>query len=32
VLQLASLQGLHSMRIGAPILLEELQAHESDDL
>jgi alkylhydroperoxidase/carboxymuconolactone decarboxylase family protein YurZ len=32
VLQLASLQGLHSMRVGAPILLEELQAHESDDL
>ena len=26
VLQLASLQGLHSMRLGAPILLEELQA------
>ena len=32
VLQLASLQGLHSMRVGAPILLEELQAHEPDDL
>ncbi len=27
VLQLASLQGLNSMRVGAPILLEELQAH-----
>ena len=27
VLQLASLQGLHSMRVGAPILLEELDAH-----
>lgn len=26
VLQLASLQGLHAMRIGAPILLEELEA------
>ena len=26
VLQLASLQGLHSMRVGAPILLDELQA------
>jgi alkylhydroperoxidase/carboxymuconolactone decarboxylase family protein YurZ len=26
VLQLASLQGLHSMRLGAPILLDELQA------
>ena len=32
VLQLASLQGLHSMRVAAPILLEELQAHESEDL
>lgn len=30
VLQLASLQGLHSMRVAAPILLEELQALESD--
>ena len=29
VLQLASLQGLHSMCVGAPILLEELQAHSS---
>jgi alkylhydroperoxidase/carboxymuconolactone decarboxylase family protein YurZ len=29
VLQLASLQGLHSMRIGAPILLQELQAGKS---
>ena len=28
VLQLASLQGLHSMRLGAPILLEELAADE----
>jgi alkylhydroperoxidase/carboxymuconolactone decarboxylase family protein YurZ len=27
VLQLASLQGLHAMRVGAPILLEELEAH-----
>ena len=27
VLQLASLQGLNSMRVGAPILLEELDAH-----
>ena len=27
VLQLASLQGLHSMCLGAPILLEELDAH-----
>ncbi|HQR25019.1 MAG TPA: carboxymuconolactone decarboxylase family protein [Steroidobacteraceae bacterium] len=25
VLQLASLQGLHAMRLGAPILIEELQ-------
>jgi alkylhydroperoxidase/carboxymuconolactone decarboxylase family protein YurZ len=30
VLQLASLQGLHSMRLGAPILLEELSVHEQD--
>lgn len=29
VLQLASLQGLNSMRLGAPILLEELQAGHS---
>jgi alkylhydroperoxidase/carboxymuconolactone decarboxylase family protein YurZ len=28
VLQLASLQGLHSMCVGAPILLEELEASE----
>ena len=28
VLQLASLQGLHSMCLGAPILLEELAAEE----
>jgi alkylhydroperoxidase/carboxymuconolactone decarboxylase family protein YurZ len=28
VLQLASLQGLHSMRLGAPILLEELEASQ----
>jgi alkylhydroperoxidase/carboxymuconolactone decarboxylase family protein YurZ len=28
VLQLASLQGLHSMCVGAPILLEELEANE----
>jgi alkylhydroperoxidase/carboxymuconolactone decarboxylase family protein YurZ len=28
VLQLATLQGLHSMCLGAPILLEELDAHE----
>jgi alkylhydroperoxidase/carboxymuconolactone decarboxylase family protein YurZ len=27
VLQLASLQGLHSMCVGAPILLEELEAN-----
>jgi alkylhydroperoxidase/carboxymuconolactone decarboxylase family protein YurZ len=27
VLQLATLQGLHSMCLGAPILLEELDAH-----
>ena len=27
VLQLASLQGLHSMCVGAPILLEELEAY-----
>ena len=27
VLQLASLQGIHSMCLGAPILLEELDAH-----
>ena len=31
VLQLASLQGLHSIRLGAPILLEELQACDSQD-
>ena len=31
VLQLASLQGLHSMRVGAPILLEELAAHTQRD-
>jgi alkylhydroperoxidase/carboxymuconolactone decarboxylase family protein YurZ len=30
VLQLASLQGLHSMRLGAPILLEELEALGSE--
>jgi alkylhydroperoxidase/carboxymuconolactone decarboxylase family protein YurZ len=29
VLQLVSLQGLHSMRLGAPILLDELQAGQS---
>jgi alkylhydroperoxidase/carboxymuconolactone decarboxylase family protein YurZ len=29
VLQLASLQGLHSMCVGAPILLEEMQARSS---
>ena len=28
VLQLATLQGLHSMCLGAPILLEELEARE----
>ena len=28
VLQLVSLQGLHSMYVGAPILLEELEADE----
>jgi alkylhydroperoxidase/carboxymuconolactone decarboxylase family protein YurZ len=28
VLQIASLQGLESMRVGAPILLEELQAEQ----
>jgi len=28
VLQLASLQGLHSLCVGAPILLAELEAHE----
>ena len=28
VMQLASLQGLHSMCVGAPILLEELEANE----
>lgn len=32
VLQLASLQGLHSMRVGAPILIEELHARQSQDL
>ena len=31
VLQLASLQGLHSIRLGAPILLEELQVHDARD-
>jgi alkylhydroperoxidase/carboxymuconolactone decarboxylase family protein YurZ len=30
VLQLASLQGLHSMRLGAPILLEELESRGSE--
>ena len=30
VLQLASLQGLHSMRLGAPILLDELEALEQE--
>ena len=29
VLQLATRQGLHSMCLGAPILLEELEAHET---
>lgn len=29
VLQLASLQGLNSMRVGAPILLDELQAAQT---
>ncbi len=29
VLQIASLQGLESVRVGAPILLEELQADDS---
>jgi alkylhydroperoxidase/carboxymuconolactone decarboxylase family protein YurZ len=28
VLQLASLQGLHSMRLGAPILIEELETQD----
>jgi alkylhydroperoxidase/carboxymuconolactone decarboxylase family protein YurZ len=28
VLQLASLQGLHSMCLGGPILLEEFESHE----
>ena len=28
MLQLASMQGLHSMCVGAPILLEELEARE----
>ncbi len=28
VLQLASLQGLHSMRLGAPILLEEIEGRQ----
>jgi alkylhydroperoxidase/carboxymuconolactone decarboxylase family protein YurZ len=32
VLQLASLQGLHSMCLGAPILLEELEARGRQDL
>jgi alkylhydroperoxidase/carboxymuconolactone decarboxylase family protein YurZ len=31
VLQLASLQGLHSICLGAPILLEELDAHTKDN-
>ena len=31
VLQLATLQGLHSMCVGAPILLEELAAREKAD-
>lgn len=31
VLQLASLQGLHTMCVGAPILLEELHAREQSD-
>jgi alkylhydroperoxidase/carboxymuconolactone decarboxylase family protein YurZ len=31
VMQLASLQGLHSICLGAPILLEELQAREHRD-
>ena len=31
VLQLASMQGMHSMCLAAPILLEELQASERDD-
>jgi alkylhydroperoxidase/carboxymuconolactone decarboxylase family protein YurZ len=31
VLQLASLQGLHSMRVGAPILLEEIKAATGRD-
>jgi alkylhydroperoxidase/carboxymuconolactone decarboxylase family protein YurZ len=30
VLQLASLQGLHSMCVGAPILLDELQARSGE--
>src|SRR5262245_7091866 len=29
VLQLASLQGLHSICVGGPILIEELQAHQN---
>ena len=32
VLQLASLQGLHSMCLGAPILLEELEASGEADI
>jgi alkylhydroperoxidase/carboxymuconolactone decarboxylase family protein YurZ len=31
VLQLTSLQGLHSMRLGAPILLDELRARQSQE-
>jgi alkylhydroperoxidase/carboxymuconolactone decarboxylase family protein YurZ len=31
VLQLSSLQGLHSMCLGAPILLEELEARAQDN-
>ena len=32
VLQLASLQGLHSMCVGAPILLEELETDEATSM
>ena len=32
VLQLASLQGLHSMCVGAPILLEELEVNAQRDV
>ena len=31
VLQLASMQGIHSMCLGAPILLEELEAREGHE-